>query len=264
MFLLLFGEAATQGRQQPPDDPGWTVFAEFTIAREQPRADSPVVERLPHGAIVHGEYYVDAQTDEDWILAELDGDGAYVPRWDVYRIHPGNAGKGDLPIGEEFVNRWWGMPIDYEPSDLQVIPAEYRFTKDREYQLRREALAALVEMLDAAKQDGIVLLVNSAYRSGPYQKGLYENAVKKDGAKQRYSAPPGHSEHQLGTCVDLTDAAGKYAFTEELATQPEGIWLEKNAARFGFRRSYYPENVKETGYISEPWHWRYWGKAARG
>lgn len=246
----------------PCADPAapWTVFAECAIARERPLTDAPVVRRLSRGEQVSGEYHTNHETDEEWIVADLDGAPAYVPRWNLTRVHPENRRPGNLPFGREIVNRWWGLPIEYEPGDLEVIPKGYCDSEPKEYRLRREARAAVLEMLDAARGEGIDIRVGSAYRSGEYQVSLYTKAVDRDGPKQRYSAPPGHSEHQLGTVVDLLDSEEKFVLVDGFKTTPHSRWLEANAARFGFRRSYYPENVAETGYISEPWHWRYWGR----
>jgi len=130
--------------------------------------------------------------------------------------------------------------------------------------LRAEALNAFLAMAQAARKDGAELRIVSSYRSGSYQEGLYERAVRRDGLSQRYSAPPGHSEHQLGTTVDLSDARGTSVLEEGFARTFESRWLEQNAERFGFRRSYRDDTVARTGYVTEPWHWRYHGAVAAG
>ncbi|MBN1475304.1 M15 family metallopeptidase, partial [Candidatus Sumerlaeota bacterium] len=151
-------------------------------------------------------------------------------------------------------------PLDYEPSDLVDIPARFVARDDRTLQLRREACDALVRMLGAALADDVDIQVNSAYRSGSRQEQIYRRNVRRNPG-QRSSARPGHSEHQLGTTVDLTDPPGEYGFSQEFVDTPQGQWLEQHAHEFGFRRTYYPENDEETGYIPEPWHWRYMGDA---
>ncbi|MDK2973407.1 MAG: zinc D-Ala-D-Ala carboxypeptidase [Candidatus Sumerlaeota bacterium] len=249
-----------KGMDAGPADIPWIAFTDACIARVEPRTDAPVVRRLAKGDTVIGDYFVDPQTDEEWVLATIDGERAYVPRWNLCRIHPGNHVTENLPYGTEIVNRWWGLPIDYEPDDLEIVPKEYCDSDPKEYPLRAEALDALLALLDAARAEDLDIRVGSAYRSGIYQVGLYTRAIDRDGPSQRYSAPPGHSEHQLGTCVDLLDAEEKFVLVDEFKTTPHSAWLESNASRFGFRRSYYPENVADTGYISEPWHWRYWGR----
>lgn len=237
----------------------WEVFMDETIARKAMDQESEAVKTLPKGSKFPGKVLTDEDTNIEWIEVKETDPAYYVLRCHVYRVHPVNRQEGNIEIGTEIVNRWWALPLDYEPDDLQDMPMEYRSRKDRPFQLRKEAMESIINMLEAAKADGVIIKVNSAYRSGEYQTGLYTRAISRNGCEQRYSAPPGHSEHQLGTCVDLTDPDSEFAFTEEFKSTPQGLWLEANAAKFGFIRSYYPENVEETGYISEPWHWRYKG-----
>ncbi len=239
----------------------WTVFTEEAMVRAEPRAEAREITRLPRGAEVSGEILVNPETDEEWI-AFARGEGfAHVSMTHLMRVHPDNVVAGNLPIGAEMVDRWWGLPLEYEPSDLVEIPARLCVRHDRAYLLRRAARNALTAMLDAALADGVDIQVNSAHRSGAQQRRTYLRAVERHGRGQRASARPGHSEHQLGTTVDLTDPAGEHAFTPEFATSPQGRWLTAHAGEFGFVRSYTDGNVAETGYMSEPWHWRLWGNS---
>ena len=66
-----------------------------------------------------------------------------------------------------------------------------------------------------------------------------------------FSARPGQSEHQLGTTLDFDSRGGKAGWD----------WLEENAHHYGFALSY-PDAQAITGYIEEPWHYRYIGVAA--
>ena len=45
--------------------------------------------------------------------------------------------------------------------------------------------------------------------------------------------------------------------------QPEGQWLAKQAAYYGFTLSYPAYAVDQTGYAWEPWHYRYVGILAK-
>jgi hypothetical protein len=62
------------------------------------------------------------------------------------------------------------------------------------------------------------------------------------------AARPGHSEHQLGTAVDL-----------RLPTGAAIQWLAEHAADFAFATSYPPHKQRVTGYRPEPWHIRHVG-----
>jgi D-alanyl-D-alanine carboxypeptidase len=76
-------------------------------------------------------------------------------------------------------------------------------------------------------------------------------------------AKPGHSEHQLGTAVDVAGADDETVLKTEFGDTPAGKWLTAHAPAFGFAISYTAANRATTGYIPEPWHYRYVGSAAR-
>ncbi len=241
-------------------DAPYTLFAD-TLAREQPTDASGVCRVYTAGLQVTGTaIHVNPETDEEWLETEIDGSPAFVSMTALLRVHPDNLQDGDLAIGREVVDRWWGVPIEYEPGDLEPIPPNWTIPDGKDYRLRREALAAVLKMLEAAANDDVDMRIISAYRPGIRQRALYLAACDRDGNGQRYSARPGHSEHQLGTTVDLTDPDQRYNFEHAFQDTPQGQWLAANAASFGFRRSYTDDNTAETGYISEPWHWRYHGR----
>jgi D-alanyl-D-alanine carboxypeptidase len=65
----------------------------------------------------------------------------------------------------------------------------------------------------------------------------------------RYVAPPGYSEHMLGTAVDFSPSNWRFADTDQHR------WLLENAHRFGFENTY-PE-ISETNMPWEAWHWNH-------
>lgn len=119
----------------------------------------------------------------------------------------------------------------------------------------RDAFSHLCEMFNAAKAAGHTLFVKSDYRSYYDQRYIYNGYVARDGkeAADRYSARPGHSEHQSGLAFDLNELS--YAFGES----PEGIWLAENCHKYGFILRYPRDKEALTGYMYEPWHVRYIG-----
>jgi D-alanyl-D-alanine carboxypeptidase len=151
---------------------------------------------------------------------------------------------------------------DDVPPDLMELPVPPATRKGLD--LRRDAWNALRELLAAAERDGVLLRVISAYRSFEYQAQLYERAVRKHGPDQRWVAAPGTSEHQLGTAVDVADAALEHVLVPSFAGTPEGIWLQENALRFGFVVSYTEQNEARTGMRPEPWHVRFLGAKGGG
>jgi LAS superfamily LD-carboxypeptidase LdcB len=256
-LLLLFATVAPIAAQDAP----WIVFTDHAAVRTAPRLGADEIGELQSGDTLRGEIVVDHATSQEWIASESgSGDAtAYVALNDLHRVHPDNVAEGNLPIGHEVVNRWWGLPLDYEPSDLVEIPSRLAVNPNRHIRLRREPLAALERMLSAALDDGVDIQVLSAYRSADYQRGLLMHAVVSNGPGQRTVARPGHSEHQLGTTVDLSDPAGRYATDPAFGDTPQGQWLAAHAAEYGFFQSYTDRNEAQTGYACEPWHFRYMG-----
>jgi D-alanyl-D-alanine carboxypeptidase len=103
-------------------------------------------------------------------------------------------------------------------------------------------------MTRAARADGTRLTVRSAFRSYDDQIRTVESLEDAYGHAwtARSAAQPGHSEHQLGTALDLDGG---------------DAWLADHAWRHGFVVSYPPErSPRFTCYKPEPWHVRYVGR----
>ena len=152
-------------------------------------------------------------------------------------------------------------PLDpsFKPSDLVPVKAGRSYTASRDgLSLRAPAEAALDGMARAAKRDGITLVASSTFRDYAYQKKLYERNVRELGKAKadRESAPPGMSQHQLGTAVDFGSITDDFAFTKA------GKWLSAHASDSGWSLSFPAGYEKVTGYRAECWHYRYVGKEA--
>ena len=121
--------------------------------------------------------------------------------------------------------------------------------------LTAELQSAFRQMVAAAKADGLDVFIVSGFRSYSLQRNLYNNYAKRDGAAaaDTYSARAGHSEHQSGLAVDVNSVKDTFAGT------PEAIWLADNCYKYGFILRYPQGKTNETGYIYEPWHFRYVG-----
>lgn len=158
-----------------------------------------------------------------------------------------------------WVNQSRSLPPDYEPPDLVAITGVPAVNPG--LRLRAVALEALRRLVAAAHAEGLQLVVSSAYRSYQTQVATFNYWVRVLGEARaaRVSARPGHSEHQLGTTVDLTSPRVNYQLSEAFGQTPEGRWLQANAHRFGFVMSYPAGQEEITGYDYEPWHYRYVG-----
>jgi len=126
--------------------------------------------------------------------------------------------------------------------------------------LRLEAATALEIMRETARDEDIQLHVISAYRSYSTQQTLFAQYSRVYGEEEAntFSARPGYSEHQLGTTVDFGNNSAS-DLTKDFENTSQGQWLMENAYRFGFVMSYPEGKEAETGYIYEPWHYRYIG-----
>lgn len=157
------------------------------------------------------------------------------------------------------INKTHPLPETYVPSDL--VSAKNVAVNKSGLSLRKEAMEALEVMFKAAKDEGINLILGSSYRSYDYQKKIYNNYVSRDGkeAADRYSAAPGTSEHQTGLAADISDELGKCYLKNCFKDTKEGIWLKDNAHNYGFVLRFHEGKEHITGYMFEPWHYRYVG-----
>ncbi|WP_214775179.1 M15 family metallopeptidase [Exiguobacterium sp. s37] len=172
-------------------------------------------------------------------------------------------GVANLELDELIlVNKQIALPSDYQPSDL--VEANIDFvdsTVGERRMLRKEAAQAIEGLMKDALAAGIDLKGTSAFRSYAYQVNLFNAYVERDGKEQamKYSAPPGHSEHQTGLAIDVSSASVNYQLTQSLGETVEGKWLADHAHEYGFIIRYQKEFEEETGYMYEPWHLRYIG-----
>lgn len=158
------------------------------------------------------------------------------------------------------VDRSHTLPPDYVPEDLVSLPGnDVPTLGGREMLLRREAAWHLKGLVSAAAADGEELVVASAFRSYADQQISYGRLKSIYGAgADAMSATPGHSQHQLGTAVDFTNAAAAYQVRRRFGYTSASGWLHEHATEHGFVLAY-PPGRGESGYGWEPWHYRYIG-----
>ncbi len=150
---------------------------------------------------------------------------------------------------------------DYVPDNLVSITTPSRQSGNLNL-IRLEALPHLENMFSDAKEDGVELIINSAYRDYSTQEILFNNYVEQDGYEEAitYSAFPGASEHQSGLVIDVKLLSNPgAALSTSFAETKEGIWLKENSYKYGFILRY-PEGSEDiTTYQYEPWHFRFVG-----
>jgi D-alanyl-D-alanine carboxypeptidase len=119
---------------------------------------------------------------------------------------------------------------------------------DQTLMLSREVTAKFQKMVEAAGKEGVrYFLMSSGYRDFEKQDELY----RQKGSD--YALPAGYSEHNLGLSLDIGSSLAA------MSEAPEGVWLEKNAWKYGFILRYPKDKVNVTGIQYEPWHFRYVG-----
>ena len=137
-------------------------------------------------------------------------------------------------------------------------------------QVDERIIADVYRMMDAASDDGVNLMICSAYRSYDRQKTLFNNKINKlMGEGMTYLEAykvgsmnvtvPGTSEHHLGLALDIL--TGSYTKMDDGFGDTEaGKWLAENASDYGFILRYPKGKEDITGIVYEPWHFRYVGR----
>lgn len=143
-------------------------------------------------------------------------------------------------------------PVFEEAADLVEVGPNL---VGRMQRLAPKAARMWAEMVDAAADEGVVLLIVSGFRGFDYQARLIRkkiNAGQEVSEILKVNAAPGFSEHHTGRAVDIA-TPGSRPLTEEFESSDAFRWLSENAARFGFSMTYPRNNAY--GFIYEPWHW---------
>src|SRR5918995_1256324 len=148
----------------------------------------------------------------------------------------------------------------YAPSDLRDTG---NYALNSGYQVRSIVGPDLAAIAKAARAAGAPIQVVSGYRSYEQQKATFAHWVRVGGYQQALltSARPGHSEHQLGTTIDVTSKGGaapwKYA---DWGATAAGAWMNRHGWKFGFLMTYPKGKTSVSCYAYEPWHYRYVGR----
>jgi LAS superfamily LD-carboxypeptidase LdcB len=152
------------------------------------------------------------------------------------------------------LNKNFALPQDWEPDELVRI--------GHGYFVRPEAAAQFEKMRAAMREDNLNLVIVSTYRSIERQRSLFNRARRSRGVEraERSIARPGHSEHNTGLAIDLMHRGASSPLSNmRFERTSQFSWLVKNAHEYGFILRYPQGYTDISGYIFEPWHWRYVG-----
>ena len=141
------------------------------------------------------------------------------------------------------------------------------YIRDREFEVEKTALKAFNKLQAALKEDGIIIFLDSTYRSVARQQEIWDEYEEKEGKEyvQKYVAVPGYSEHHTGLAIDICIAKNGKIINdndEMLKQKKTFAKIHERLAEFGFILRYPDGKDDITGYSYEPWHFRYVGKKA--
>lgn len=151
------------------------------------------------------------------------------------------------------------LPLGYIPHDL--IDISNTINTKSVICVKQEVVPYLQKMTGDAKEANLDLIITSGFRSPEVQSHILNLWLKIIGEKAKDRvAEPNHSEHQLGTTIDISGSSIEYKSADNsFGDSPEYEWLSNNAHKYGFLMSYPKGKEEITGYEYEPWHYRYIG-----
>lgn len=155
------------------------------------------------------------------------------------------------------LNKSYYLPATYVPENLREVNVD-----KNKYMELPDYVAEVVEtMIADAEKEGIHIVLASAYRSYDYQEGIFSRRVARNGFAEAETvvAIPGESEHQTGLAIDITTAGMSFGLNQTFENDPAFDWMMENCYKYGFILRYMKGREDDTGYVYEPWHYRYIG-----
>lgn len=170
----------------------------------------------------------------------------------------------DLSI-DVLVNKENMLSIDYIPKNMYIV--DNNENNFRNYlidnikpMLRIEVKPYIEKLIYDANNNGINIIVDSAFRSGNYQQMILDKLISEKGNEAyKLIALPGASEHQTGLAVDFAIYENGIYNDDIKEDDKEAIWLKDNAWKYGFILRYPKGKEDITGFNFEPWHYRFVG-----
>ncbi len=171
------------------------------------------------------------------------------------------------------VNRNSAWPQGYEPPLITIAdrrPKNLVGLKSTEMRADPTAFDALIELLQAARKDGVTgFLIVSSYRGYDKQKTLFDDRVQElvrdgmdlDQAQDRADdtvAWPGRSEHHTGLAFDIV-SQNSDGTLQAFHQSTQYNWMKEHCNDYGFILRYPEDKISLTGIDNEPWHYRYVG-----
>lgn len=248
---------------------------EFNLEELELLDDDDVAEDSDYAGTSHGYALID-KYDADEILASTDN----------RKSQPEETQKSEKETNEEeqkFFREDAVIKASFSRDDWRLvlinkqnsIPDDYTFTLGTikgNMQCDERIIDDIMDMLQAAKEDGVNLIICSPYRDMERQVMLFNRKITRYMKKgmsymEAYQLAseavtvPGASEHQIGLALDIV--CNDYMTLDEGFGDTEaGKWLAENSCKYGFILRYPAGKEFITGIEYEPWHFRYVGSEA--
>ncbi len=248
---------------------GYMSADDFLLEKEKPASHEDIrkyLERLKKKG-PSDDLLTDDEADED-VLDEVPGDE---PEDGAVESKQINDSREEDNYDDLYIDKddWRLMLVNKQnpvPEDFEVHLAGISESQKADERI----IDDIYMMMDAAAEDGVDLMICSAYRSYDRQKNLFNNKINslmKQGMSylEAYRegsmnvTVPGTSEHHLGLALDIL--TGSYTRMDDgFGETDAGIWLAENAPKYGFILRYPRGKEEITGIVYEPWHFRYVGR----
>jgi len=162
------------------------------------------------------------------------------------------------------LDRTYALPAGYVPPDLVPAAGAGLEGTSGDKLVRSIAVDDLAAMRAAWEVAGLTIALESGYRSFASQAATFDSWVARLGyaAGLLRTARPGHSEHQLGTAIDVISPGWSGRIGDWAAETGEGAWMAAHAWEYGFVMSYPTESTTDTCFGYESWHYRWIGREA--
>ena len=171
------------------------------------------------------------------------------------------------------VNKQHKLPENWEENlaledATNTIPEGVELNEDNDYlatdvfKVEKKALQAFRELQAALQAEGVVILLDSTYRSVARQEELWSEFEEKYGLEytQNTVAVPGTSEHHTGLAIDVCIVKDGVVINENadmIAEREIFAKIHAKLADYGFILRFPEDGKAITGYDYEPWHFRY-------
>ncbi len=163
--------------------------------------------------------------------------------------------KPDLEVGVWPLQLYGsGRPVKEEPAEtvrVGGVPVDARIAD------------ALRAMIADARAAGLSVYLSCGYTDAAAQTHIYRRTAAKYGAEtaQTIVGLPAENEHRSGLAVDIAD---RYYEEKDSGLENTELfaWLKMHCHEYGFILRYPKDRKAITGYVYEPWHFRYVGTEA--